>query len=64
MMKKVGGIESEGGSLLSFVGVGGDAGRKGKHNTFSLQCLIYCDNGILTQLLLKSGKRLYTIIST
>ena len=43
---------------------GGAAERKGKHHHFSILCVSYCDNRISRNLILKSDKVLYRIIST
>ena len=50
-------------SPLLFVVVGEVVERKVKHYCFPLWGVISCDNGILTHLLLESGKVVYAISS-
>ena len=61
MLKKLDVIESRGEFLSLFVVVRKAAGRNSKHHRLNLWCVIYCDNGIFTLLLIESGKVLYKI---
>ena len=63
-LKNIDRIRYGGGSLLLILVIGGSVGCKGKHHSFPLQRVIYCDNGISTHLLLKSRNRLYKTVST
>ena len=52
ILKNLSGIESWGRLSLLFVVDRRNFGRKGKHGHFPLRCVIYCDNRILTYLIL------------
>ena len=63
-LRTIGGIGNSGGSLLLFVVVWEDAGRKGKDRCFPLCCVIFCGNGTSRKIHLDSRKGLYTVSLT